>query len=101
MFVVKEVSEMNDTQNKRTSNLAAGIAGGIIGAAVAVGAMALTDPKNRKKADQKIKDLRQWGNKALSDINKKTAKDNIDEIDEKVKSIQEGKNEDQKSSSLH
>lgn len=57
--------------NKGAGSLASGVAGAVIGAAAAAAAIALSDEKNRKKAEQILKDLQNQGDKVLKEITKK------------------------------
>lgn len=58
-------------ENKGTNSLASGVAGAVIGAAAAAAAIVLSDEKNRKKAEQILKDLQKQGDKVLKEITKK------------------------------
>lgn len=58
-------------ENKGLNPLATGVAGAIIGAAAAAAAIALSDEKNRKKAEQVLKGLQKEGNKVLKEISKR------------------------------
>lgn len=58
-------------ENKGVNPLATGIAGAIIGAAAAAAAIALSDEKNRKKAEQVLEGLEKEGSKVLREISKK------------------------------
>ena len=49
----------------------AGLTGAVIGAAAAAAAIALSDEKNRKKAEGILNDLRKEGDKILKEITKK------------------------------
>lgn len=53
---------------KGTNPLATGVAGAIIGAAAAAAAMALSDEKNRKKAEKVLEDMQKEGNKIFKTI---------------------------------
>lgn len=55
----------------KNSSLAAGVAGAVIGAAAAAAAIALSDEKNRKKAEQILLDMQKQGNKIFKEITKK------------------------------
>lgn len=55
---------------KSVNSLATGVAGAIIGAAAAAAAIALSDEKNRKKAEGVLKDLQKKGDKVLKEITK-------------------------------
>ena len=50
------------------SSLAAGVAGAVIGAAAAAAAIALSDEKNRKKAEKVLTDLQKDGNRVLKEV---------------------------------
>lgn len=54
--------------NKSANPLATGVAGAIIGAAAAAAAIALSDEKNRKKAEKALLDLQKQGDKVLKEI---------------------------------
>lgn len=57
------------SDNKKGVNpLATGVAGAIIGAAAAAAAIALSDEKNRKKAEKILTDLQKEGNKYFKEI---------------------------------
>lgn len=58
-------------EDKKGSALAAGVAGAVIGAAAAAAAIALSDEKNRKKAEQILLDMQKQGNKIFKEITKK------------------------------
>ncbi|MDD5147815.1 MAG: hypothetical protein PHV63_04720 [Candidatus Daviesbacteria bacterium] len=58
-------------ENKGPNPLATGVAGAIIGAAAAAAAIALSDEKNRKKAEKVLEGLQKEGNKVLKEISKK------------------------------
>lgn len=58
-------------ENKGVSPLTSGIAGAIIGAAAAAAAIALSDEKNRKKAEEVLEGLEKEGSKVLKEITKK------------------------------
>ncbi len=96
---------MADTKKTSFSPMAAGIAGGLVGAAVAAGAMALSNPQTRKKAGEKIKDLHKYGNNALGDLKTKTtevaedAKSAIGKSDDIASDLDEALKEAQKTSS--
>lgn len=53
---------------KGVSPLATGIAGAVIGAAAAAAAIALSDEKNRKKAEKVLQDLQQEGDKVFKEV---------------------------------
>lgn len=57
--------------NKGTNPLAAGVAGAVIGAAAAAAAIALSDEKNRKKAQEVLENLQKEGDKVLKEITKR------------------------------
>ena len=54
--------------SKGVNPLATGVAGAIIGAAAAAAAIALSDEKNRKKAEKILNDLQKDGNKVLKEV---------------------------------
>ncbi len=58
-------------QESKGGSLASGVAGAVIGAAAAAAAIALSDEKNRKKAEKILKDLQKQGDKILKEISKK------------------------------
>ncbi len=59
-------------QDKNGVNpLATGVAGAVIGAAAAAAAIVLSDEKNRKKAEDILKDMQKHGDKILKEITKK------------------------------
>ena len=53
---------------KGVNPLATGVAGAVIGAAAAAAAIALSDEKNRKKAEQVLTDMQKEGNKIFKTI---------------------------------
>lgn len=57
-------------ENSKGSALATGVAGAIIGAAAAAAAIALSDEKNRKKAEKVLRDLEKEGNKIFRQVSK-------------------------------
>lgn len=57
--------------NKGGNALAAGVAGAVIGAAAAAAAIALSDEKNRKKAEKVLEGLQKQGDKVLKEISRK------------------------------
>ena len=68
--------------NKDAGAAVAGVAGAIIGAAATAAAIALSDEKNRKKAESILKDLQKQGNKVIKEITKRAMelKDKSDEV---------------------
>lgn len=56
--------------SKGVNPLATGVAGAIIGAAAAAAAIALSDEKNRKKAEKVLSDLEKQGNSIFRQISK-------------------------------
>lgn len=59
-------------EDKKTgSSLASGVTGAVIGAAAAAAAIVLSDEKNRKKAEQVLKDLQKKGDKVLKEVTSK------------------------------
>lgn len=57
------------TQEKKgVSSLASGVAGAIIGAAAAAAAVALSDEKNRRKAEKILAGMQKEGNKIFKEI---------------------------------
>lgn len=59
------------SDKKGISPLATGVAGAIIGAAAAAAAIALSDEKNRKKAEKVLGSLQKQGDAVLKEITKK------------------------------
>lgn len=57
-------------ENSKGSVLASGVAGAIIGAAATAAAIALSDEKNRKKAEKVLSDLEKEGNNIFKQISK-------------------------------
>lgn len=55
---------------KGLSPLATGVAGAVIGAAAAAAAIALSDEKNRKKAEKILSDMQKEGNKIFKEISR-------------------------------
>lgn len=80
--------------DKKGSSLAAGVAGAVIGAAAAAAAIALSDEKNRKKAESILKDLQKQGNKVLKEISRKA----MDLKDMAEKALPEAKEQSKKNS---
>lgn len=56
---------------KQVNPLASGVAGAVIGAAAAAAAIALSDEKNRKKAEKVLNELQSQGNKILKEITRR------------------------------
>jgi len=54
--------------NKGLNSFATGVAGAVIGAAAAAAAIALSDEKNRKKAEKILGDMEKEGNKVFREI---------------------------------
>lgn len=78
------------TDEKRGVNpLATGVAGAIIGAAAAAAAIALSDEKNRKKAEEVLAGLQKEGNKVLKEISKRAMeiKDQVGKMTEPPKKL--------------
>lgn len=59
------------TDEKKGNALTAGVAGAVIGAAAAAAAIALSDEKNRKKAEEVLQNLEKQGNKLLKEVTKR------------------------------
>lgn len=57
-------------EEKSGKTLAAGVTGAIIGAAAAAAAIALSDEKNRKKAEKVLSDLEKQGNSIFKQVSK-------------------------------
>lgn len=57
-------------EEKSGKTLAAGVTGAIIGAAAAAAAIALSDEKNRKKAEKVLSDLEKEGNNIFKQISR-------------------------------
>lgn len=57
-------------EKKGANPLATGVAGAIIGAAAAAAAVALSDEKNRKKAEKVLSDMQKEGNKIFKEISR-------------------------------
>ena len=55
---------------KGANPLASGVAGAVIGAAAAAAAIALSDEKNRKKAEKILSDLEKQGNRIFKQVSK-------------------------------
>ncbi len=55
-------------EKKGLNSFATGIAGAIIGAAAAAAAVALSDEKNRKKAEKVLRDLEKEGSKVIKEV---------------------------------
>lgn len=60
---------MTDTK-KGLNPLATGVAGAIIGAAAAAAAVALSDEKNRKKAEKILTEMQKEGNKIFKEVSR-------------------------------
>ncbi len=61
---------------KGVNPAATGLAGAIVGAVATAAAIALSDPKNRKKAEEFLKDLKKRGEKGLKQLKKEAGKIN-------------------------
>ena len=59
---------MSENNKKGINPLASGVAGAVIGAAAAAAAIALSDEKNRKKAEKVLGDMQKQGNKIFKEI---------------------------------
>ncbi len=66
-----EVKEKMTTKNNNVKVAEAGIVGAVIGAAVGAGAVALSNPKNRKFIKDKFETLKKQGQKVYSDLQDK------------------------------
>ena len=67
-----------------------GIVGAVIGAAVGAGAVALSNPKNRKFIKNKFDELKKQGQKAYSDLQDKVedlTSEGKDKLNTKVKAV--------------
>lgn len=62
---------MAEESKKESKILTAGVAGAIIGAAAAAAAIALSDEKNRKKAEKVLDTLQKEGNKVFKEITRR------------------------------
>lgn len=58
-------------ENKGGGSLTAGVAGAIVGAAAAAAAIALSNEKNRKKAEEVLQSLEKQGSNLLKEITKR------------------------------
>ena len=67
--------------NKKVSSVTAGLVGAAVGAAIGAGAVALSDPKNRKKIGKKFEEIKDAGQQAYSDIKDKVGNITSDESD--------------------
>ena len=68
----------------------AGIVGAVIGAAVGAGAVALSNPKNRKFLNNKFNELKKQGQKVYSDLQDKVGDlttEGKGKLSEKVKEV--------------
>ncbi|MBI2017899.1 hypothetical protein HYS92_02510 [Candidatus Daviesbacteria bacterium] len=81
----KEVRKMADDK-KGINPAATGLAGAILGAVATAAAIALSDPKNRKKAEAFLKDLKERGEKGLEQL-----KAEAEKISNKVQKAKEFK----------
>ena len=57
-------------EKKGLNPLATGVAGAIIGAAAAAAAVALSDEKNRKKAEKVLADMQKEGNRIFKEVSR-------------------------------
>lgn len=57
-------------EKKGINPFATGVAGAIIGAAAAAAAVALSDEKNRKKAEKVLADMQREGNKIFKEVSR-------------------------------
>lgn len=82
------------TKNKTGVQVAeAGILGAVIGAAVGAGAVALSNEKNQKFIKNKFNDLKEQGQKVISDMQDKAAEltaTGKEKVGEKVKEVKKG-----------
>ncbi len=76
-------------EKKGLNPLATGVAGAVIGAAAAAAAIALSDEKNRKKAEKVLVSLQKQGDAVLKEITKKAMelKDAVGKGAEEVKKL--------------
>lgn len=76
-------------EKKGMNPLATGVAGAVIGAAAAAAAIALSDEKNRKKAEKVLVSLQKQGDMVLKEITKKAMelKDAVGKGAEEVKKL--------------
>jgi len=81
--------------NKGINPLATGVAGAVIGAAAAAAAIALSDEKNRKKAEKILSDLQRDGNKVFKEITRMA----LELKDRGIKALPQGKKTIKKASS--
>ncbi len=58
------------SDKKGVNPFATGVAGAVIGAAAAAAAIALSDEKNRKKAEKVLSDMQKEGNKVFKEISR-------------------------------
>lgn len=72
---------------KGVSPIATGVAGAVIGAAAAAAAIVLADEKNRKKAENALKDLQKKGDAVLKEVTRKA----LDLLERADKALPEGK----------
>lgn len=76
----------------KVSPATAGLVGAAVGAVIGAGAVALSDPKNRKKIGKKFEEIKEQGQQAYSDIKDKVddmasqTRDKVDEAKKAVKS---------------
>lgn len=64
------------SNNKGINPLATGLAGAIVGAVTTAAAIALSDDKNRKKAEDFLKDLKERGERGLEQLKAEAEKIN-------------------------
>ena len=57
-------------EKKGLNPLATGVAGAIIGAAAAAAAVALSDEKNRKKAEKVLSEMQREGNRIFKEVSR-------------------------------
>ena len=77
---------------KGVNPAATGLAGAIVGAVATAAAIALSDPKNRKKAESFLKDLKVRGEKGLAQLKKEADKINSQiQKAQKPKQLKSGK----------
>jgi len=77
---------------KGVNPAATGLAGAIVGAVATAAAIALSDPKNRKKAESFLKDLKVRGEKGLAQLKKEADKINSQiQKAKEVKQLKSGK----------
>lgn len=88
--MAKNKQSLARSQANKVSAIGAGIAGAVVGAVVGAGAVALSDKKNQKFIKNKFDDLKEKGQKVISDLQNKAKEltaTGKEKVGEKVKEV--------------